>query len=90
MSVIYPYVTNGVNMSKAPTKVKKVLKEFKEGKLHSGSKTGPKVKSRKQAVAIGLSEAREKGEKVAAKKPVATAVKKAKMQQEAYKAKGKK
>jgi hypothetical protein len=31
--------------------------EFKRGKLHSGSKTGPKVKSRKQAVAIALSEA---------------------------------
>jgi hypothetical protein len=31
--------------------------EFKRGKLHSGSKTGPKVKSRKQAVAIAMSEA---------------------------------
>jgi hypothetical protein len=34
------------------------MKEFKEGKLHSGSKKGPKVKSRKQAIAIGLSEQR--------------------------------
>ena len=33
------------------------MKEFKEGKLHSGSKKGPKVKSRKQAIAIALSEA---------------------------------
>lgn len=31
--------------------------EFKRGQLHSGSKTGPKVKSRKQAIAIALSEA---------------------------------
>ena len=43
-------------------KVRKVMHEFKEGKLHSGSKAGPKVKSRKQAVAIALSEAR-KGKK---------------------------
>jgi len=38
-------------------KVAKVMREYKQGKLHSGSKTGPKVKSRKQAVAIALSEA---------------------------------
>lgn len=38
-------------------KTEKVMKEFKEGKLHSGSKKGPKVKNRKQAVAIALSEA---------------------------------
>jgi hypothetical protein len=44
------------------TKAHKVMREFKQGKLHSGSKTGPKVKSRKQAVAIALSEAR-KGKK---------------------------
>ena len=40
------------------------LKEFKAGKLHSGSKKGPKVKSRKQAIAIGLSEERKMGHKV--------------------------
>jgi hypothetical protein len=39
-------------------KVRKVLHEFKEGALHSGSKSGPKVKNRKQAIAIALSEAR--------------------------------
>lgn len=33
-----------------------VMKEWKAGSLHSGSKTGPKVTSQKQAVAIGLSE----------------------------------
>jgi len=38
-------------------KVKKVMKEFKKGELHSGSKKGPVVKSRKQAIAIALSEA---------------------------------
>jgi len=43
-------------------KVGKVMSEFKAGELHSGSKSGPVVKSRKQAIAIGLSEAR-KGKK---------------------------
>jgi hypothetical protein len=38
-------------------KVSKVMKEFGKGKLHSGSKKGPIVKSRKQAIAIALSEA---------------------------------
>jgi hypothetical protein len=46
----------------AKDKIKKVMHEFKHGELHSGSKTGPKVKSRKQAVAIALSEKR-KGKK---------------------------
>ena len=45
-------------------KVEKVMHEYKEGMLHSGSKKGPKVKSRKQAIAIALSEAREAGEPV--------------------------
>lgn len=36
-----------------------VMHEFKEGHLHSGSKTGPIVRSRKQAIAIALSEARK-------------------------------
>ncbi len=44
------------------SKVHKVMHEFKHGSLHSGSKSGPKVKSRKQAIAIALSEAR-KGKK---------------------------
>lgn len=47
---------------KAQEKVEDVMHEFKEGKLKSGS--GKKVTSRKQAVAIGLSEAREAGAKV--------------------------
>lgn len=37
-------------------KVKKVMHEFKHGELHSGSKSGPAVKNRKQAIAIALSE----------------------------------
>jgi len=40
-------------------KIKKVLREFKEGKLHSGSKKGPVVSSRPQAIAIALSEAKK-------------------------------
>jgi hypothetical protein len=44
-------------------KVSKVMKEYKKGKLRSGSKKGPKVKSRKQAIAIALSEARRKKRK---------------------------
>lgn len=40
-------------------KVKKVMDEFKTGTLHSGSPTGPKVTSKKQALAIGLSEQRK-------------------------------
>lgn len=35
------------------------MEEFKSGKLHSGSKSGPKVKDRKQAIAIALSEQRQ-------------------------------
>ena len=43
------------------SKVQKVMHEFKEGKLHSGSRKGPVVKSRKQAIAIALSEQRNQG-----------------------------
>jgi hypothetical protein len=58
--------------TKAQKKVGKVMHEYKHGKLHTGSKTGPKVKSRKQAIAIGLSEARRAGAKVSPKKKSAT------------------
>ncbi len=44
-------------MKKKPAKVKKVMSEFKAGTLRSGSKKGPVVKNKKQAVAIALSEA---------------------------------
>lgn len=45
-------------------KIDKVMHEFKGGALHSGSKKGPLVKNRKQAIAIALSEGRK-----AARKP---------------------
>jgi len=48
---------------KAQEKVEKAVKEMKEGKLKSGQ-SGKKVTSQKQAVAIGLSEARKAGAKV--------------------------
>lgn len=41
-------------------KVKKVLEEYKRGQLHSGSKSGPIVTNRKQALAIALAESRKK------------------------------
>jgi len=51
---------------KAGDKVEKTMHEMKEGKLKSGS--GKKVTSKKQAIAIGLSEARKEGAKVPKKK----------------------
>ena len=51
---------------KAQKKVKKAMHERKKGKLKSGS--GKKVTSKKQAIAIGLSEARKEGGKVPKKK----------------------
>jgi hypothetical protein len=45
--------------TKAKGKIKKVMDEWKGGTLHSGSKKGPKVTSQKQAIAIGLSQARK-------------------------------
>jgi hypothetical protein len=45
---------------KQEAKVGKVMGEYKAGELHSGSKSGPMVKSRKQAVAIAMSEAGKK------------------------------
>ncbi|WBX96209.1 MULTISPECIES: DUF6496 domain-containing protein [Chryseobacterium] len=51
---------------KAQEKVGKVMHEFKEGKLKSSS--GEKVTNRKQAVAIGISEAKQEGLKVPKKK----------------------
>lgn len=45
-------------------KIHKVMHEFKYGLLHSGSKRGPVVRDRKQAIAIALSEARRAGEKI--------------------------
>jgi len=55
-------------MSQGKKKIKKVMEEFKEGKLHSGSKKGPIVKNPKQGIAIAISEARKKGMKIPKKK----------------------
>lgn len=46
-------------LTKGKAKIKKVMHEYKEGELHSGSKKGPKVKNPKQAIAIALSESRK-------------------------------
>jgi len=53
--------------SKAQSKVKRAMHERKHGELKSG-RSGKKVTSRKQAIAIGLSEAREEGAKVPPKR----------------------
>lgn len=47
-------------MSKGDKKMSKVMREYKAGTLNSGSSKGPIVKSRKQAIAIGLSQAGKK------------------------------
>jgi Family of unknown function (DUF6496) len=54
---------------KAKKKMSKVMHEYKHGELKSGGRG--KVKSRKQAIAIGLSEARRSGAKVPARKKAA-------------------
>src|SRR5687767_12363790 len=67
----------------AGEKVKEVMREKKRGTLKSGS--GKKVTSRKQAIAIGLSEARKEGAKVPAKK---SASKKTGAKKSAFKKRG--
>jgi Family of unknown function (DUF6496) len=57
--------------TKAQRKVKRAMHERKEGTLRSG-RSGKKVTSRKQAVAIGLSQARRAGAKVPRKRRAAT------------------
>jgi ribosomal protein L7/L12 len=55
---------------KAQDKIETVMHEFKKGKLKSGKGgKGGVVKNRKQAIAIGLSEARQEGDKVPKKNP---------------------
>lgn len=49
--------------NKSQREVEKVMHEYKRGELRSG-RNGQKVKSRKQAIAIGLSKARKEGAKV--------------------------
>jgi hypothetical protein len=47
----------------AGDKVEMTMHEWKHGTLHSGSKTGPKVRNRKQAIAIALSQAKKAGQR---------------------------
>lgn len=53
---------------KGEKKIAKVMREFKEGELHAGSKKGQIVKKPKVAIAIALSEARRAGAKIPKKK----------------------
>jgi hypothetical protein len=55
---------NLMKESKGKSKIGKVMKEFKAGDLHSGSKKGSIVKNPKQATAIALSEAKKAGAKI--------------------------
>lgn len=52
-------MTEALDLAKGT--MEETMHEFKEGSLHSGSKKGPKVKNRKQAIAIGLSQERKMG-----------------------------
>jgi hypothetical protein len=61
--------------SAASKSVEREMKAYKKGKLKSG-RSGAKVKSRKQAIAIGLSEARAEGAKVPKKKSAKKSAKK--------------
>lgn len=54
--------------AKKPAKIQKVMHEFKTGALHSGSKKGPVVTNKKQAIAIALSEAKMSKKKMGKKK----------------------
>lgn len=47
-----------LNKARRQEKVRQTMHEFKHGELHSGSKKGPLVRNRKQAVAIALNQAR--------------------------------
>ena len=47
-----------------PKNMEGVMDEYKHGDLHSGSSGGPRVRNRKQAIAIGLSEQRQMGKKI--------------------------
>ena len=57
------YYSKGGKATAGDKKMSKVMGEFKAGELHSGSKKGPAVTSRKQAVAIAMSEARKASKK---------------------------
>jgi len=52
-----PKLTKNAPEKKKKERVKSEMRKFKHGELHSGSKKGPEVQDRKQAIAIALSEA---------------------------------
>ncbi len=52
-----PKLTKNAPEKKKKERVHAEMHKFKHGELHSGSKSGPKVQDRKQAIAIALSEA---------------------------------
>lgn len=61
--------SSGRKYGKAASKsVERAVRKYEHGTLKAGAGKHPKAKSRKQAIAIGLSEAREKGAKVPPKK----------------------
>lgn len=66
-AMVAKYAKGGA-VKKGEQKIGRVMEEFTKGKLHSGSKEGPKVKTTKQAVAIALNEARAAGAKIPMKK----------------------
>ena len=51
-----PKLKRGASKKAKRARMRSEMHKFKHGTLHSGSKRGPKVRSRKQAIAIGLSE----------------------------------
>lgn len=61
-------MSSEVAKGKKQEKIADVMEEFKEGTLRSGSKKGPKVKSKKQALAIALEEGRKAVKKPTKKK----------------------
>lgn len=63
----FKFITMAKYSKKAGEKVEKAMHEMQQGKLKSGG-SGKKITSRKQAIAIGLSEAREAGAKLPKKK----------------------
>lgn len=69
----------------AAKKVKRAMHKRKKGTLKSG-RSGKTVKSRKQAIAIGLSEARKEGKKVPARKSAKKSAKKSRRTKKAKKA----
>ncbi|MEP6684423.1 MAG: DUF6496 domain-containing protein [Parafilimonas sp.] len=75
--------------AKSQSKVKRTMDEMKEGKLKSG-RSGKKVTDRKQAIAIGLSEARKEGGKVPKKASAKKSAKKSSPKKSAKKSSPKK